>query len=145
MKDRTAVRAPEMPPMPRRPGTSFYRSPAAPMPRTYRIAPAHPPDARAAQPLRGSLLRQKRGTAVPLFLLKPCDRRVVCCGGAAYYSYSTTLAQEVRNSRSSGLRFTSWDAATMGIHFSTYWRAVSLFLQNSRRYCSASSFNPLRQ
>ena len=36
------------------------------------------------------------------------------------YSYSTTLAHEVRNSRSSGLRFTSWDAATMGIHFCTY-------------------------
>ena len=37
-----------------------------------------------------------------------------------FYSYSTTLAHEVRNACSSGLRFTSWDAATMGIHFCTY-------------------------
>ena len=61
------------------------------------------------------------------------------------YSYSTTLAHEVRNSRSSGLRFTSWDAATMGIHFCTYWRAVSLFRQYRQRYCSASSVIPRRQ
>ena len=33
------------------------------------------------------------------------------------YSYSTTLIQDSRNSRSCSLPFTDWDAATMGIHF----------------------------
>lgn len=49
------------------------------------------------------------------------------------YSKSTTLAHLNRNSRSSGLPFTIWEAATIGSHFSTYCLAVSLFLQKSFR------------
>ena len=44
------------------------------------------------------------------------------------YTHSTTSTQRIRNSRSSALPFTDWEAATMGIHCWMYWRAVPLFL-----------------
>ncbi len=64
------------------------------------------------------------------------------CAG---YSYSTTLTQPMRNSFSSGLPFTDWEAATMGSHFCTYCLAVSVFLQKSSRYFSAPSMSPFSQ
>ncbi len=72
----------------------------------------------------------------------PRDEWSSACAG---YSYSTTLTQPMRNSFSSGLPFTDWEAATMGSHFCTYCLAVSVFLQKSSRYFSAPSMSPLSQ
>ena len=64
--------------------------------------------------------------------------------GVFSQSLSITLAQRSRNSRSPSFPFTSWEAATMGIHCWTYWRAVSLLRQNRSRYFAASYSSPCR-
>jgi len=62
-----------------------------------------------------------------------------------YYSYSTTSTHESRNSLSSSLPLTDCEAATIGIHFCTYCRAVLLLRQNVSRYNLAPDSSPARQ